>query len=59
MSSGALHPKAFFTLLALACMFGGNHVAARVAFNHGLDVVTAVTVIFASATAELSASRSR
>ena len=44
MSSGALHPKAFFTLLALACMFGGNHVAARVAFNHGLDVVTAVTV---------------
>lgn len=37
-------PKAFFTLLAVACLFGGNHVAARVAFNHGLDVVTAVAV---------------
>jgi drug/metabolite transporter (DMT)-like permease len=31
-------------LLLLACMFGGNHVAARVALDHGVDVVTAVAV---------------
>lgn len=37
-------PEAFFTLLVLACLFGGNHVAARVAMDHGADVVTAVTV---------------
>lgn len=34
---------AFLTLLMLACMFGANHVAARVAFNNGVDVLTAVT----------------
>lgn len=39
-----LRPRAFITLLLLACMFGANHVAARVAFNHGLDVATAVAV---------------
>ena len=44
VTSFALSPRAFFTLLLLACMFGANHVAARVAFNHGLDVATAVTV---------------
>ena len=38
----ALTPGAFLTLLVLAAMMGGNHVAARVAFEHGLDVVTAV-----------------
>lgn len=37
-------PKAFFTLLLLAAMFGGNHVAARFAFNDGADVATAVTL---------------
>ncbi len=31
-------------LLALACMFGANHVAARIAIDHGLDVATAVAV---------------
>jgi len=31
-------------LLLLACMFGGNHVAARVALDHGVDVTTAVAV---------------
>jgi drug/metabolite transporter (DMT)-like permease len=31
-------------LLLTAFMMGANHVAARTAFNHGLDVVTAVTV---------------
>lgn len=38
-----MKPTAFLTLLMLACMFGANHVAARVAFNHGVDVLTAVT----------------
>ena len=40
--SAALQPRAFFTLLLLACLFGANHVAARVAFDHGTDVATAV-----------------
>ena len=31
-------------LLLLACMFGGNHVAARIALDHGVDVATAVAV---------------
>jgi drug/metabolite transporter (DMT)-like permease len=44
MSNHALSPKAFFTLLLLACMFGGNHVAARIAMDHGVDVATAVSV---------------
>ena len=35
---------AFVILLLTAFMMGANHVAARTAFNHGLDVVTAVTV---------------
>lgn len=39
-----LNRTAFVTLLLLACLFGANHVAARLAFNHGLDVATAVTV---------------
>jgi drug/metabolite transporter (DMT)-like permease len=34
----------FLTLLLIALMMGANHVAARTAFNHGVDVVTAVTV---------------
>jgi drug/metabolite transporter (DMT)-like permease len=40
----ALSPKAFVTLLLLACMFSGNHVAARIALDHGVDVATAVAV---------------
>ncbi len=40
----ALSRAAFFTLLFTACLFGANHVAARLAFNHGLDVATAVLV---------------
>lgn len=31
-------------LLLLATMFGGNHVAARLAFNDGVDVATAVAL---------------
>ncbi|MCU0964737.1 MAG: DMT family transporter [Burkholderiaceae bacterium] len=40
----ALSPRAFLMLLLLACMFGGNHVAARFAFDHGVDVASAVAV---------------
>ena len=39
----ALPFGAFATLLLIALMMGGNHVAARLAFNHGVDVATAVT----------------
>ncbi len=39
----ALSGTAFATLLLLAFMMGANHVAARFAFNSGVDVVTAVT----------------
>lgn len=39
-----LPPLAFATLLLIACLFGANHVAARVALDHGVDVVTAVAV---------------
>lgn len=40
----ALSGAAFATLLLIALMMGANHVAARVAFNNGLDVATAVVV---------------
>lgn len=38
----ALSGAAFGTLLLIACMMGANHVAARFAFNNGVDVATAV-----------------
>lgn len=44
MRKPSISRTAFITLLLLACMFGANHVAARLAFNHGLDVATAVAV---------------
>jgi drug/metabolite transporter (DMT)-like permease len=40
----SLSLTAFLTLLLIAFMMGSNHVAARLAFNSGLDVATAVTV---------------
>jgi len=40
----ALSGTAFATLLLIALMMGSNHVAARFAFNNGVDVATAVTV---------------
>ncbi len=40
----ALSGAAFATLLLIALMMGANHVAARVAFDHGVNVVTAVAV---------------
>ena len=39
-----LSHTAFATLLLVGLIMGANHVAARIAFNHGLDVATAVTV---------------
>src|SRR3954465_668168 len=33
---------AFATLLLIALMMGANHIAARIAFNNGADVATAV-----------------
>lgn len=44
MNRAPLGRSAFLTLLLVACMMGGNHVAARMAFNHGVDVATAVAV---------------
>jgi len=38
----ALSAGAFATLLLIALMMGANHIAARIAFNHGVDVATAV-----------------
>ncbi|MDB5897425.1 MAG: putative transporter [Ramlibacter sp.] len=43
----AITGAAFATLLLIALMMGANHVAARIAFNHGVDVATAV--VFRSA----------
>lgn len=40
----AISGMAFATLLLVALMMGANHVAARIAFNHGVDVATAVVV---------------
>jgi drug/metabolite transporter (DMT)-like permease len=42
-SPAALSRAAFATLLLIAFMMGANHVAARLAFDHGVSVATAVT----------------
>ena len=44
LTPAGLSGRALTTLLLIAFMMGANHVAARTAFNHGVDVVTAVTV---------------
>ena len=41
--NSALSLTAFLTLLLIALMMGSNHVAARFAFQNGVDVPTAVT----------------
>ena len=41
-TTNALTTTAFATLLLVALMMGANHVAARLAFDHGVDVATAV-----------------
>jgi drug/metabolite transporter (DMT)-like permease len=40
----AISGAAFATLLLIALVMGANHVAARIAFNNGVDVATAVVV---------------
>jgi drug/metabolite transporter (DMT)-like permease len=47
----AISGAAFATLLLIAMMMGANHVAARIAFNNGVDVATAV--VFRSLTTAL------
>jgi drug/metabolite transporter (DMT)-like permease len=47
----ALSAGAFATLLLIALMMGANHVSARIAFNNGVDVATAV--VFRSAVTAL------
>ena len=47
----SLSGAAFATLLLIALMMGANQVAARIAFNHGADVATAV--VFRSGTTAL------
>ena len=42
--AAALSTASFATLLLIAALMGANHVSARVAFNHGLDVASAVVV---------------
>ena len=42
-SAPRLTASGFAILLLIALMMGANHVAARLAFNHGVDVVTAVS----------------
>lgn len=44
MSPNHLSTRALILLIGVAFVFGANHVAARVAFDHGLDVATAVAV---------------
>jgi drug/metabolite transporter (DMT)-like permease len=41
-TSRALSLQAFLTLLLIALMMSGNHIAARLAFNSGMDVATGV-----------------
>ena len=56
----ALSGAAFATLLLIALMMGANHVAARLAFNNGVDVATAVafrSVVTALAVAALLATQ--
>ncbi len=47
-SKSALSLTAFLTLLLIALMMGSNHVAARFAFENGVDVATAVTFVSAA-----------
>lgn len=42
-TTNALSSTAFLTLLLIAFVMASNHIAARIAFNNGLDVATAVT----------------
>lgn len=52
MSAKSLSVPVFLLLLLIAAFMGGNHVAARIAFDDGLDVATAV--VFRSAITALA-----
>ncbi len=54
-SIGALSGAAFATLLLIAFMMGANHVAARVAFDHGVGVAAAGPVRCAGTAAVVGA----
>ncbi len=43
-STNAISGIAFLTLLLIALMMASNHIGARIAFNNGLGVETAVTI---------------
>ena len=43
-SSKALSLQGFASLLLVALLMAANHVAARLAFDSGLDIATAVAV---------------
>ena len=43
-TSRALSLQGFASLLLVALLMAGNHICARLAFNNGLDVATAVAV---------------
>jgi drug/metabolite transporter (DMT)-like permease len=43
-AASSISLAAFLSLMLVALLMGSNHVAARVAFNHGLDVSTAVVI---------------
>ena len=51
MKTRAISASAFATLLLIALMMGANHVSARIAYNNGVDVATAV--VFRSAVTAL------
>src|SRR5271165_2179022 len=42
MTSSIPRPLGVFLLLAIATTFGSNHISARIAFDHGANVITAV-----------------
>ena len=45
MTAGTIAPRlAVILLLAIATTFASNHIAARIAFEHGTSVTTAVVV---------------
>jgi drug/metabolite transporter (DMT)-like permease len=44
MKTQAISGPAFAALLLVALLMGSNHIAARIAFDHGADVAAAVVM---------------
>ena len=55
----AISGAAFATLLLIALMMGANHVAARIAFNNGVDVATAAPLMARAGAAIADINRGR